>query len=117
MKRIILIILSVFLIIVMFGCGSPNQTNMAQTKELDVREIVYNKLTSSKKEQIKGTWKDSKLSKIVLNGNPGVLYDQSFWGKEVYLVDFTTKKVRIPNNMTVYASTEDYKIIGYGVLE
>jgi hypothetical protein len=54
---------------------------------------------------------------MILTESMGIINDKSYIGKEVYLVDFQTKSISIPNNMIVYASLYDYKIVGYGIVE
>lgn len=117
MKKIVSLVLSIVLLVGLIGCSSQKQTSNTQLKESDVREAVWNQLTSGDKAQIKGSWQDSKVSKIVLKENMGKIKDKSFVGKEVYIVDFTTNSVAIPNNMAVYASMDDYKLIGYGLAD
>lgn len=85
--------------------------------EQDVREIAYNQLTSKDKERIVGTWKDSKLSKITLKEGMENINDKSYIGKEAYLVDFPTKSKSKPNNMIVYMSIDNHKLIGYGYVD
>lgn len=58
----------------------------------DIREKVWNQLEKGKKDQIKGTWSDGTVRKITLTNQMGRIVDKAFIGKEVYLVDFTTKK-------------------------
>lgn len=123
MKKNILIILSLFIFIGLLACSNQKKSNNIKdsnnvtVKELDVREIVWNQLTSKDKKQIKGTWKDSELRKITLNENMGIINDESYIGKEVYIIDLPTKSLSEPCNMIVYASLDDYKIIGYGFLD
>ena len=45
----------------------------------------------------------------------GIINDKSYIGKEVYLIDFPTKSISVP--IIVYASLDDYKIIGYGYVQ
>lgn len=84
----------------------------------DVREIVWNQLSAEQKEWIAGTWKAGKVSKITLNKNMmSHVEDQSYEGKEVYLIDFPTKSKSIPNNMIIYAEINTFDYIGYGLVE
>lgn len=84
MKKIILFIFSSVLFIGLFtACASPNESsnikvdapNNIAVKEKDVREVVWNQLTSKDKERIKGTLKDGKLQKITLIASMGILND------------------------------------------
>lgn len=123
MKKIILIIFSLVLFIGLLACSNQKESNSIKesnnvtVKEQDVREVIWYQLTSKDKERIKGTWQDSELRKITLNENMGIINYKSYIGKEVYLIDFPTKNISMPNNMIVYASLDDYKLIGYGFVE
>jgi hypothetical protein len=126
LKKITLLILSSVISLGLFtGCSStksfPNITNETEsntaTKNQDIREIAYNQLPSRDKEKIKGTWEDSRLSKITLEEGMGVVSDKSYIGKEVYLVDFPIETKAIPNNMVVYLSTDTNNFLGYGLGE
>jgi hypothetical protein len=132
-KKFILFITSTVLIMGLIGCfnensqSSKNQVNVAITKQQnnkvvenrDVREVVWKQLSQEKKDWIKGTWKDGKVSKITLNNNMmSKIDDKSYKGKEVYLIDFPTKnKFSVPNNMGVYADVITYDYIGNGLVD
>lgn len=47
----------------------------------------------------------------------GNIMDKSYIGKEVYLVDFPTQSKSIPNNMVVYLSIDNNKLLGYGYVD
>lgn len=83
----------------------------------DVREIAFNQLTSQEQNLIKGSWKDSTISKIVLKESFGNIIDKSYIGKEVYLVNFPIKTNSKPNNIVVYIGEDNYKLIGYGYVD
>lgn len=125
MKKFILIIFSLILFIGLIACSNKKESNSITVKEQsniivkerDVREIVWNQLTSKNKDRVKGSWRYGKLSKITLNENMGIINDKSYIGKEVYVIDFPTKNISMPNNMIVFASSDNYKIIGYGYVE
>jgi hypothetical protein len=87
-----------------------------QTPE-DIRQLAYEQLTSESKEEIKGTWRDGNLSTVTLNEQMGIIDDKSYIGKEVYLVDFTTKRKGIPNNVIYYISKDTHKLIGVGFVD
>lgn len=122
MKKIILIIFSTFLLLGLIGCSNQQksqdenakQPSNVTVKKQDVREVVWNQLNAQDKEHIKGTWNDFKVSKITVTENMGRIEDKSYIGKEVYLIDFQTDSISKPNNRIVYASLDDYKLIGYG---
>lgn len=127
MRKITLLIISSLLALgLITGCSTTkekkNLTDKEQistsTKEQDIREIAYNKLTSKDRERISGTWRDSSLSKIILKEEVmRDINDKSYISKEVYLIDFTTKEIRRPNNMIVYLSIDTHKFLGYGVVD
>jgi len=95
-----------------------NKQNIKQSaEEKDVREIAFNQLNSKDKNRVFGTWKNSKLSKITLKENMGNINDKSYIGKEVYLIDIPAKSRSIPNNMIVYVSVDNHKLLGYGYVE
>lgn len=97
--------------------SSKEQREKTDKKD-DVREIVWNQLSSEQKEWIAGTWKDGKVSKITMNKNMmSHVDDQSYEGKEVYLIDFPTKSKSIPNNMIIYADIKTFDYIGYGLVD
>ncbi|MFL0266781.1 hypothetical protein [Candidatus Clostridium radicumherbarum] len=97
--------------------ANVKQPSNVTDKKQDVREVVWNQLNAQEKEHIKGTWNDFKVSKITLTENMGRISDKSYIGKEVYLIDFTIDSMAIPNNRIVYASLDDYKLIGYGLVD
>ena len=125
MKKIILFIISLTLSLVLItGCSSTNTkvaTNKepvgASVQEQDVREIAYNQLPSSDKERIAGTWKEGRLSKIVLKKGMADVNDKTYFDKEVYSIDFPTKNNVELNNMIVFFSTDSIKFIGYGLVD
>ncbi|MEQ8197632.1 MAG: hypothetical protein ABRQ27_06480 [Clostridiaceae bacterium] len=90
-----------------------NTTN----NEQDIREVAYNQLNSQDKEKIAGGWKESKLSKIILKEGMGNILDKTYIGKEVYLIDFPTQSKSLPNNIIVYLSIDNNKLLGYGYVE
>ena len=76
-------------------------------------ELIWEKLPSAQKERVNGAWQDSILSKVTLDKNAVAwIDDKSYEGKEVYLVDFPTKNMGVPNNMLIYADVDTYKYIG-----
>lgn len=95
-----------------------NKQNIKQSaKGKDVREITFNQLSPKDKNGVFGTWENSKLSKIILKENMGNINDKSYIGKEVYIIDIPTRSISIPNNMIVYVSIDNHKLLGYGYVE
>jgi hypothetical protein len=131
-KNITLFILSAALLFGLIACsyqdGQGNYNNQSVVhsngqgdevvKKNDVREIVWKQLPSVQKDWINGNWKDGKVSKITLNENMMTkVDDKSYEGKEVYLIDFPTKNISIPNNMIVYADIITFDYIGNGLVD
>ena len=82
----------------------------------DVRQVVWEQLTPEDKERVQGNWQSSKSNKIILTESMGNINDKSYIGKEVYLIDFKTKSISI-SNMIVFASLDNYIIVGYGYVD
>jgi hypothetical protein len=117
MKKNILFILSLVFFIGLFtACSNTKVSRGINVKKQDVREAVWNQFDTKVKKQIKGTWKDGSQMKITLTESMGNINDKTYIGKEVYIINFTTKSISSENNIIVYASIEDYKIIGFGYL-
>lgn len=88
----------------------------------DIREIAYNQLTPEDKVRISGTWESGTLSTIMfstimLQGCMDTAVAYSFIGKEVYMIDFPTKDISVPNNMIVYLNMINNKLIGFGIVD
>ena len=54
-------------------------------------KIVYNQLNKEMKEEINIVNGKTTINKIVLEEDMGDIFDESFIGKEVYIVEFTIK--------------------------
>ncbi len=105
--------------------ASPNTSKVELADKKDVRQAVLEQLPMEQVENIKGTWADGQLSKIVLHEG-GIISDgqkiirvedTAYAGKEVYMIDFTTKTMAVPNNMIIFADTETFGIVGYGLVD
>jgi len=124
-KLILLIISSIISLGLIAGCGTAKDTKTignkekpsTTVKEEDIREVAYNQLNLNDKGRIEGTWKDSRLSKITLKEGMGIITDKSYFGKEVYLVDFPTKDLGVQSNMIVYLSIDTKRLLGYGYVD
>ncbi|WP_226665190.1 hypothetical protein [Metabacillus litoralis] len=132
MKKIILTNFSALLFLGLLVCSNQNEQesiidqNYVKSNELerkvfkkdDVREIVWRQLSSNQKEWIDDSWRDGKVSKILLNENMTTeLNDISYEGKEVYMIDFPTKTKSIPDNIIVYADVITFAYIGNGLVD
>jgi hypothetical protein len=109
MKKVLVIIFSLLAILALYSGGSYLK------ESANVKKAVWEQFGSETKEFIKGTWRSGSVGKVTLNANMGNISDESYIGKEVYIISFTTKKPNPTiNTIGVYASLEDYKIIGVG---
>ena len=110
------------------GCLRAKETenNLLSKEQLkkqltsnEIIEIVYNQLPKEQKEDIDSDLKEAKISKIILRDSMGGgTYFKFYIGKEVYDIEFKRKAKNVqPDNKTVFASIEDYKLIGYGYVD
>lgn len=83
----------------------------------EIITTVYEQLTDVEKAMLKDNGKDAQVYKIILRKDLGRINDESYIGKEVYLIDFPGEGLSIPNNKIVFASMEEYKILGYGYVD
>ncbi|MDR7071674.1 hypothetical protein [Fictibacillus barbaricus] len=95
----------------------PIFSKTEETKSKDVREEVWNQLSTEDKKRVIGSWKDAKIRKIMLSQSMGNINDKNEIGHEVYVIDFQVKSNSIPNNMVVYADLEGHKLIGHGYVD
>lgn len=119
MKKLMLSVASLVILLGMLtSCLSQGKQEELTTNTKDAREVVWNQLTS-KDIDLMGNWQDGKIDKMVLYEDESaiVITDKSYIRKEVYRVDFPRGGISKPNGMTVYASIDDYKIIGYTIAE
>ena len=131
MKKLGIVFATFVLALVVSGCSTQKESNnvkeipksdvtlqeQSNITKRDVREVVWDQLTSKDKERLEGDWQASTSNKITLTENMGIINDKSYIGKKVYLIEFKTKSISVPNNMIVYASLDDYKIVGYGYVD
>lgn len=101
--------------------ASDTPATSQQPLHKDVREAVWEQLPGKQQERV--VWKDGKVSKTTLaegatisDGDKIVKVDK-YAGKEVYVIDFPTDSMAIPNNIIVYADTESFAMIGYGLVD
>ncbi|WP_461207154.1 M56 family metallopeptidase [Clostridium sp. DL1XJH146] len=100
-----------------YSVGEQLLAEKIQVSEQDIIKIVFDQLTAEEQESIKDLWQDASLQKVILAGDMGRIKDEAYIGKEVYLINFTTNNKFEPNNMVVYASIDEYKLVGYGYVE
>jgi uncharacterized lipoprotein NlpE involved in copper resistance len=127
MKKSVLIIISIVASLSLISCSnqskalSNNKQSTAHKESSfnsakDVREVVWSQLPTVDKERIKGTWKEAKVSKIVLTKDRSGI-DKSYIGKEVYLIVFPTTFIGKPNILAIFADVETYKFIGKPIIQ
>lgn len=98
--------------------SNEKQNNTEETSKKDVREVVWEQLSSRQKESVDGTWRDGKVAKVTLGRTAMIgIEDKSYQGKEAYMIDFPTKNKGVPNNMIVYADVNTYEYIGDGPVD
>jgi hypothetical protein len=88
-----------------------------QTEQKDIREKVWEQLSKTDQDRINGTWSDGAIMKRVLNEGMGIVKDSSYFGREIYIIDFPIKSTTSLNNMLIFADLHNQKIIGYGYLD
>lgn len=99
------------------------KNNTQQVTQKDVRQDVWEQFTPQQQEYINGTWQDGTVitigieegSLIVIDGE--IVKGAGYAGQEVYMIDFPTKNMGVPNNMIVYADMDTHKLIGYGLVD
>jgi uncharacterized lipoprotein NlpE involved in copper resistance len=125
-KKSVLIIISIVASLSLISCSNQSKAlsnNKQRTvhkdsyySAKDVREAIWSQLPTVDKERIKGSWKDAKVSKIVLTKD-STIKDKSYIGKEVYLIAFPTTFIGKPNILAVFADVETYKFIGKPIIQ
>ena len=125
MKKVWLVVVISILSIALFACSNQNRQASENDQKVshgqtnvrvnDVREDVWKQLTEEKKEHIVGTGKEASIQQITLREEMGMIKDNSFIGKEVYLVDFPSDEDNLTlGGIGVYADMKTHKIIGFG---
>jgi len=127
MKKWRILALSLFLLMGLIACSNQNEQtshrdvaktentleNEKDTSKKDVREVVWDQLSLQQKERITGTWQDGKVSKVTLNKEMmSQVKDQSYEGKEVYMIRFPTDESSEPNIIAFFADINTYTYIG-----
>ena len=100
MKKIALMIFAV-LILVAVGSffylnrnqgeamNSNRQVVIEKPTKKDVREVVWNQLSSEQKELVGGSWQDGVVSRVTLQGLMMIgVEDKSYEDQEVYMISF-----------------------------
>ena len=127
-KRTIVILAGVILAaaigVTMYYIGQFNKTTSPQPTgsttpvvRKDIREIVWERLSSNQKESLKGDWHDARTSTIVMREGM-VLSSPStaaYTGKQVYMVAFPTSDSPTVGDLIVYVDKDTFMHIGYGL--
>ena len=100
MKKTALVILAV-LILVTIGlffylnrnqgkaANNNQRVDIGRTTQKDVRERVWNQLSSEQKELVGGSWQDGVVSRVTLQGLMMIgVEDKSYEDQEVYMISF-----------------------------
>jgi hypothetical protein len=87
------------------------------TEQKDIREKVWEQLSKTDQDRINGTWSDGAIMKRVLREGMGNVKDSSYYGREIFIIDFPIKSTTSLRNMVVFADLHTQKIIGYGYLD
>ncbi|MFK4468664.1 hypothetical protein [Bacillus sp. RC252] len=118
MKKQIGMIVSAFtcVSILLSGCGTTKtnetpKTETGQTKK-DVRELVWSSLSQAEKDEVDGSWKDAKVSKVIADTTKYQLADTSFKGKEVTLVTIPAKQRELLGDINKLVDEPSGKIVG-----
>lgn len=98
-KRIILTVCLIAIAISFAGCSSLTvngnlglSTGSGEEQGMDIREIVWNKLSREAKDEILGTWSDGEVDRVVANKDTAYLKYEEYDGREVCLIAFKSNK-------------------------
>ena len=127
MKKVIYFLILCIISVGVIGCSKqnravnnslPNVQVKKQATSNEIIQIVYNQLPKKLKETIDFDLKEIKINKVILKSGMGKIDDKSYIGKEIYDIEFTIKDKYVrPNNRIVFATLNDYQIIGYGYVD
>ena len=109
--RIIPLILILFVLSIMVGCGNKDSSAI---KKKDVREIVWTQLSKSEQNEIVGTWKDGKIKTNLTEKDISEFQpkDSGIIAKEVYSVTFKSKNEPTLGNVKKLVNIKSNKIVG-----
>lgn len=113
MKLILVSVLVLFSLL--SGCVFTKSENKTiETKVKNVREIAWNSLTQSEKEEVIGEWKDAKVSKVVADTKRFHLVDYSYEGKKLTMVMFHSTKSKLLGDISKLIDETSQKVVGGG---
>ncbi|MHB1485265.1 MAG: hypothetical protein ACYCYI_11450 [Saccharofermentanales bacterium] len=80
----------------------------------DVRKIVWNQLLKVEQNEIIGSWRAGKIEKVIINNDSNIyiLYDKSYYGKEVYLITFKSRRELLLGNVQKLVDMKNNNIVG-----
>lgn len=121
MKKILKTLAAGLFLIGLVGCSNaPTSTTPSSSPltELTIFDKVQQQLDDSVYKTIQCDDNSCKLDSIVLTKEMGRIIDTSYYDKEVYLVEIIDLESKtVPNNIVIYVSKDNEKIIGYGYLD
>lgn len=80
-----------------------------QTVQKDIREKVWEQLSKPDQERINGTWSDGAFMKRVLKEGMCTVKESSYFGREIYIIDFPVKSTTSLRNMVIFADLHTQK--------
>jgi len=105
--RILLLSTIVLYAFILSGCQSPDKKTIK-----DVREIAWNSLSDSERNEVIGDWKDATISKVTADTKRFNLIDLAFEGKEVTIVTFRSSKNSVLGDISKLVDEKTQKVIG-----
>jgi hypothetical protein len=117
MKLLVLFAI-VFFSLLLVGIQKPVQHREIKTETTqitkDVREIAWNSLSESERDEVIGDWKDATISNVLADTKRFSLIDHSFDGKEVKMVTFRSNKSAILGDISKLVDEKSQKVVGGG---
>ncbi|WP_227493715.1 hypothetical protein [Bacillus cereus] len=74
--------------------------------------MVWNSLSQAEKDEVDGSWKDAKVSKVIADTTKYQLDDASFKGKEVTLVTIPSKQRELLGDVNRLVDEPSGKVVG-----
>jgi hypothetical protein len=122
-KKMITFFLIVLISSPIVGCTKQNiesvkidkitQTTTKKT-ESDIREIAYNALSETYKQQV-SDWKTAKVEESILNGNEIYSSIGKYYSVNAYKVSFRNFKDGVLGPIVVYLDKDSYRFLGIGL--
>ena len=93
------------------------EQNTEVSKNEDVREVVWQQLSSEQQARVDGTWEDATVSKATLTGVMMIgVEDKTYEGKEAYMIAFPVENASI-ENMLALADMDTLALIGFAPVD